>query len=256
MHIIPVVHPPAEAAHVAARPVAPLGLAGIAWIVARPSLLVRDGTVAPVGVWIVDLDDPRAPAGVDLTDGVASGERARARRRRSRDDAQRWLRSHYALRRILGACQDQDPLAIVFGPSASGQPQIEGAPGLAFSLAHSQGRALIAVSRAGAVGVDVERTRTGFHEMAIAQRIIGGGARAALEQTEPSHRTEAFFRLWVRHEAAVKCRGVGLVAAINRDLVDDLIVTDVDAGPGYAAAWALDAATSPVVTPLTYEWSN
>src|SRR5579872_2659557 len=237
MHVNPVVPPPVETAHVATRPVAPLGMAGAAWIVSRPVPVERDDALAPAGVWIVDLDDPAAPTDSELAAGVSRDEWARAQGR-SPDEARRWLRAHYALRGVLGACLNRGPLSISFVESVSGQPLIDDVPGFSFSLSHSGARALIAVSRAGAVGVDVERIRPGLHEAAIARRMIGDVARVALDETSSTRRTDAFFRMWVRHEAAVKCRGVGLVAAIGRDVARGLWVQDVDAGVGYAAALA------------------
>ncbi len=254
MHIIPAVHPPVEAAHVATRPVAPLGLAGAAWIVTRPVPVERDDTLTPVGVWIVDLDDARAPQGSELAAGLSGDELARASSR-SIDVARRWLRSHFALRRILGACLDQDPASLKIESTELGQPFVDGARGFAFSLSHSWDRALVAVSRAGAVGVDVERIRPGLHETAIAQRIIGGDASETLEKTTPSSRTDAFFRMWVRHEAALKCRGVGLVAAIGSDVADGLAVTDVEVGVGYAGALAIDGPALLNSTPICFDWT-
>jgi 4'-phosphopantetheinyl transferase len=254
MHVIPVVPPSVESSHVATRPVAPLGLAGVAWIVSRPVPVERDDVLAPVGVWVVDLDDPDAPDGNELATGVSDVEWTRARSRSS-VDARRWLRAHYALRRVLGACLDRDPLSVTFSESASGQPLVDGAPDLSFSLSHAGGRALIAVSRSGAVGVDVEPIRPGLHEAGIAQRMIGVAARVALEEAGSSRRTDAFFRMWVRHEAAVKCRGVGLVAAIGRDVSQGLWVEDIDVGVGYAAALALDSPSPSAVPTLTYAWT-
>jgi 4'-phosphopantetheinyl transferase len=255
MHLIPSVPVHVEPAHVATRPVVPLGLAGVAWLVTRPAPVASLSAVTPIGLWLVDLDDDRAPAGHELAAGVTSDEQARGARRRSGGDGQRWLRSHYALRRILGACLDRSPLSIEFHTNSSGQPHVDGTTKFTFSLAHSEGNALIAVSKAGDIGTDIERIRPGLHEEAIAHRVIGSRARAALEGVDPSRRTAEFFRLWVRHEAAVKCRGVSLVSAINRDIEHGLVITDVEAGDGYAAAWALDAATPPSVTPISYDWS-
>ena len=87
---------------------------------------------------------------------------------------------------------------------------------LRFNLSHSGGLALVAVTAGREVGVDLEVARRRVDELAIAARVLGG-AQAARLAADPRRASE-FMRAWVAHEAAVKCRGPGLSAAVAMPL--------------------------------------
>lgn len=89
------------------------------------------------------------------------------------------------------------PEDIVFTYNENGKPLTEGA---FFSVSHSHHVVGCAVSDRP-VGLDIERIRP------VPERL----GRAL----EPWERTEEFWRLWTRREAALKCRGDGLGAWKN-----------------------------------------
>jgi 4'-phosphopantetheinyl transferase superfamily len=80
-------------------------------------------------------------------------------------------------------------------------------------VSHSGGLALYAFSEATAVGVDVEVGRHTVDEVAIAARAIGADEAERLRALDPSLRRREFLRTWARHEAALKCLGLGIGAA-------------------------------------------
>jgi phosphopantetheinyl transferase len=84
---------------------------------------------------------------------------------------------------------------------------------LRFSLSHSGGLALIAVTAGREVGVDIECARERY--------------------------TAEFLRAWVAHEAVVKCRGVGLATPPAGPHPDDPWTAELDVGPPAAAAVAV-----------------
>jgi 4'-phosphopantetheinyl transferase len=96
-----------------------------------------------------------------------------------------------------------------------------------FNLSHTDGLALIAISHAREVGVDVERVRPVPRAAAIARRVFGPDEARAVAEAGEEHRDLTFHRLWVAHEARVK---LGAEAAE----VHELEVPD-----GYVAAVAL-----------------
>ncbi|MGH3168070.1 MAG: 4'-phosphopantetheinyl transferase family protein, partial [Trebonia sp.] len=105
-----------------------------------------------VDIWSVRLDGP-LPDGAWTT--LSDAERERARRLRAPGWRHDFVLSHYATREILARYTGTDPAALVFQHGARGKPK---AAGLAeFSLSHTDGLALVAVS-AAEVGVDVELT--------------------------------------------------------------------------------------------------
>jgi phosphopantetheinyl transferase len=151
---------------------------------------------------------------------------------------------------VLRAYLGTEP-QIELGPH--GKPRVDG---LHFNLSHSGHLRILAVAR-HEVGVDVEivSDRGDVNELAA----IGLPAeQAAHIATVPANQRNAVFhRLWVRHEARLKCHGVGLVAPLPADAAD--VVIDLNLGPGVAAAVAVQAsarssaAWPPPITALQWD---
>jgi 4'-phosphopantetheinyl transferase len=182
----------------------------------RPSL--PDGAVH---VWRADL----AAASSGLGKLLCSEEQARAQRILNQRDGELWRRSRGLLRALLGRYLQVEPEALRFSIGQHGKPlllpgtehstmvQHEGALSpdrLRFNLSHSAQWALYAVSSTCAVGVDVEVARRPVDEVAIARRILGAAVVERLQALDPDARRREFLRAWVRHEAALKCVGVGI----------------------------------------------
>jgi 4'-phosphopantetheinyl transferase len=206
------------------------------------------GTPGPLGpgevhLWRIGLDPPHPPAAAALTGVLSEDERRRAARFRSPVDAQRWTVSRVALRQILARYGRIEASDIVFVLGPTDKPALAGpsGPHLRFNLSHSAAMALVAVSVGPEVGVDVERVREGLDVMALAGRALPPSAVDELASIPATARTTAFFRLWVRHEATVKCLGIGLDDQSASVGTDGLVVEDVSASDGYAAAVAVAA---------------
>jgi 4'-phosphopantetheinyl transferase len=148
----------------------------------------------------------------------------------------RYLRAHAALRVILSGVTTA-PLE--FALREKGKPYLASAPEIRFNLAHSRGLALVAVARDVEVGVDIERIRPLPEYAAIAQRYFPPGF------DEPTG-VRDFFRHWTRFEALLKAHGSGLYGA-GAAPPGAWSVTEVDAGPNFAAAVAVEGASPKVV---------
>jgi 4'-phosphopantetheinyl transferase len=177
-----------------------------------------------VHVWRADLGAVPDELGYLLDDD----ERARAARFANARDAERWRRSHGLLRTLLGRYVQLEPASLRFAAGEHGKPalaQDTGAssaraerksappsdvPQLNFNMSHSRQLALYAFSHAGAVGVDVETARPRVDEVAIAARMLGDGEAQRLRALDPASRKREFLRAWTRHEATLKCVGVGI----------------------------------------------
>jgi 4'-phosphopantetheinyl transferase len=185
-----------------------------------------------VHVWRAALDDPGWPGPT----GLPTPERRRAAGFLSESAARRWTAARWALRGVLARYLGQAPGAIEIEPTETGKPRLAGSAGrLEFNLSHSGELALVAVARAGAVGVDVERVEPDRDLLALAERALRVDAARAVKDADPAARGEIFYREWTRHEARLKCLGVGLAGADSGVAVD---TADLDPGPGYAAAVA------------------
>lgn len=136
-----------------------------------------------------------------------------------------------------------------------GRPRLGDRPDLSLSVSHAGDRVLVAVSGAGAVGVDVEERA----------RVADGGLAAAI--LSPAERCRSVVPdlagTWVRKEAYLKARGVGLAvrpADVTLEEFDDrscvvrapglttvVTFTSIDVGDAYSAVSCLIGTRRPVV---------
>lgn len=212
-----------------------------------------------VHVWRVDLDHS-APALLARGTTLSPQEQARADRFRFMVDRRRWVAAHMALRLILAENTDTAPERLCFAHGPQGKPTIAGAGDAPhFNLSHSRALALIAVTRLGPVGIDVEWRRPQAPILEIARRVCAPGELATLCGLPPAHRVEAFYTCWTRKEALIKAEGSGMTAALDhfevtldpdqparalqvhgdREAAAGWAVRDLDPGPGYAGALAV-----------------
>ena len=119
------------------------------------------------------------------------------------------------LREMLGALQSIDPAAVRLTEGEFGKPELargSATAALWFSVAHCDDLLLVALSRQGDVGVDVERARPVDCWERVADRTLAPDERAellrAVERGEDPGRV--FLRHWCRVEAELKAIGCGI----------------------------------------------
>jgi 4'-phosphopantetheinyl transferase len=140
-----------------------------------------------------------------------------------------------SLRKVLSDYLGRPEAEIEIVRGEHGKPHLaEG--GLEFNLSHSGKLTLLAVSRSRPVGIDIEEVKPGRNFLALAERALGPGEVATVREAAPEERPGVFYRHWVRHEARLKCLGVGLFGAAPATPVE---VQDLDIAPGYTAAVAV-----------------
>lgn len=155
----------------------------------------------------------------------------------------RWLAARWALRRVLAGYLEQPPAAVEIAVDTSGKPRLPGDE-LHFNLSHSGDLALVAVSSSRPVGVDVERVEAARDLLSLAERALEEEEVEKVRAAPPAYRPIVFYAAWVRHEARLKCLGVGLAGPVPPTPV---AVQAVDVGPWYAAAVAVaDEEIGPV----------
>lgn len=214
-------------------------------------------------VWSIALDDADARDAERLA-WLDAEERARASRFRTPQLADRWRVAHVALRGILAAAVGRAPAALRFARDANGKPTLRDAPGLAFNLSHADGVALVAVSTAETVGVDVEALRPVPEMAGVAASHFAREEQDALWAADEAQRLPTFYRIWTRKEAYVKATGVGIGPALARFAVTaspepprllyaadtpDLAAWSLhalDAPAGYCAALCVGGTSGPV----------
>lgn len=90
--------------------------------------------------------------------------------------------------------------------SPEGVPFIPAHPHLYVSISHCRSAVAVAVSRVGAVGIDVESRRR--VSRGLMERVCSAEELATIDAATDS--TMCFLQLWTRKEAALKCLGTGI----------------------------------------------
>jgi 4'-phosphopantetheinyl transferase len=144
-------------------------------------------------------------------DDLSRSEWERAARFRFERDRRRFLVSRMALREVLAAELGCSPREIRLELTPTGKPILaEPAKGLHFNLSHSAHHALVGVSRAAPVGVDIEILRPLEDVEALARAHFDDQECAALLALPAAQRMRHFLRVWARKEACLKAWGAGL----------------------------------------------
>jgi 4'-phosphopantetheinyl transferase len=143
-------------------------------------------------------------------------ERARAERSRQADDRRRFILGRGVLRAVLGRRLDRAPASLIFGANPYGKPTLVDADGLAFNVSHSGDYVLVAVARAAAIGVDVERWRPDLDLVGVSRQVFTAGEQAWIAEGPDAEKTFRFFRQWTFKEAVAKAVGLGLSLDLQR----------------------------------------
>jgi 4'-phosphopantetheinyl transferase len=170
-----------------------------------------------VHVWAESLKKP-AEHILPLEQMLSRDERTRAQQFKFEADRNRFIMGRGLLRTILSSYVQAGPAQLCFMYSKRGKPalrDIRGQGELHFNVAHSKDVILIAVTRACAVGVDVEWIRPISDAGDIASRFFSPREAAKLMALPNDQRIPAFFNLWARKEAWLKATGDGLSEMLN-----------------------------------------
>ena len=130
---------------------------------------------------------------------------------------QRQLLAHAALRSLLSERLKIEARQITFHTGPQGKPKLADEDArLHFNLSHSGDLALIALSQAFEVGVDVEHIRPIRNLAKLAERFFTPSEASALAATPEADRTTALFRVWTRKESVLKATGLGIANGLQR----------------------------------------
>jgi 4'-phosphopantetheinyl transferase len=137
----------------------------------------------------------------------------------------------YLLSRATAA--PRTALLIKRGPR--GKPYLSTHPDVHFSITYSGDLALIAITRAGPVGIDIERVREVPEAAQISKRWLHGA--------DPAN----FFDHWTRREAHLKALGVGLSGLDLPPPGPEWSLGNFTPAEGYVAAWAVESKDVEIV---------
>jgi len=173
-----------------------------------------------VHLWFVPLngDATARAAALALLNPVEKGQAARFHFDRDRD---RYIFSHAALRKRLGAQLAIHPAAVQFSIGSTGKPHLtEPAAPIRFNLSHAGDYALIGLTTGPAIGVDLESLDRKVEYDDVVAQFFSVAEQIAWREIPPLQRSNTFLRGWTRKEAYVKARGDGLSHASTSYTVD------------------------------------
>lgn len=224
-----------------------------------------------IHVFAFSLDLPDSSVG-GLESLLSPNETARAGRFKHAEDRRRFIVGRAGLRSILAEYLGSIPTDIRFTYDTVGKPHLDDTMGerIRFNLSGSEGVGVLAVGRGHDLGVDIERVRPFPNALPIADRLFTDQEHRDLGALPRKQLDAAFFSLWTRKEAVVKCLGRGLTFPLDSfslsgwpDGAEHLVLQTTE-GPsdrwvlplpppsdGYVAALASDAA---LLTVRCFRW--
>jgi len=142
-----------------------------------------------------------------LLDG---GERSRAAAFHQTAARDAWIAARARLRTLVGCRLGCPPQEVAFALGEYGKPRVvRPETDLEFSLSHSGGSTLIALSGAGPVGVDLEPLHRGDELVSCVGQFCSDSERSHL----PPSSTADLLRIWCAKEAYLKAIGTGFSVA-------------------------------------------
>jgi 4'-phosphopantetheinyl transferase len=192
---------------------------------------------------------------------LSADELRRADRFRGEELRRRFVAGRGSLRAVLGLYLDRPPDSLSFAYGVHGKPRLADDPGVEFNLAHTQDVALCALADRRIVGVDVEAIKPVREFEKIIDRFFSAAEQEDFLGHQVPERVGAFFRGWSRKEAYLKARGTGLATRLDsfdvslvhqppslllrvdgsEEEAQRWTLVDLDVGPGYAAAVAVES---------------
>ena len=170
---------------------------------------LRDGGLQ---VWRLDLNGSESRGLLTQAyDVLTPEERQRASKMRTGTAPEEFVAGRGLLRRLLGASLNCDPRGVEIVLGAHRKPALRGMRMPHFNVSHSGGMVLIALSRTGPVGVDVEYMDSTVETMDVARAAFHSDDLRLIESAGTAQeRLLAFYGCWTRREAVAKADGRGL----------------------------------------------
>jgi 4'-phosphopantetheinyl transferase len=163
-------------------------------------------------IWLVEVDDEAATARaltllpapeVDRLSAVVASLRSQR------------LCAQAALRALVADAIGSTPLMVQLERDGLGKPYLVGDSGLQFNLAHSGKYAMVSLTMAGPIGVDVELPRAVSDLRSLARTMLADREYHWWCKLAEPAASEALFRRWTYKEAVLKALGLGLSGGLR-----------------------------------------
>jgi 4'-phosphopantetheinyl transferase len=229
-----------------------------------------------IHVWRASLDPPTRHV-ERLMRVLSNAEHSRAAQFCFERDRRRFIAGRGLVRMILGSYLTIPPDRLQLLPGMRGKPALPASQGsgMEFSVSHSHGLILCAVTCDRRIGIDLERIRAVPNTARMAERVLSPREFAVFRALPGEQRQAAFFVGWTRKEAYLKACAEGLSGPLDRIdvslppfeparwLTNDgdprassrWWLRDLAPAPGYAAALATEGDQLPPMTCTQWpEW--
>ncbi len=121
------------------------------------------------------------------------------------------------LRQILAAYLNQAGDKINIARTIHGKPYLLDYPEIQFNISHSAETLLVAISKAGAIGVDIEQTQAQRRDFsALVAKCFAQSEQNYWNSLPETEKAAEFYRFWTRKEAFVKAVGRGLAMGLQQ----------------------------------------
>jgi phosphopantetheine--protein transferase-like protein len=172
-------------------------------------------------LWVAYLEDFHEDQMQNAFENFLSPEeRVKNERYRHDRDRRLHLMARWMCRTILSRYEPEiEPFQWQFQPNIHGKPEVTGPKSmdgiLYFNITHTEGVVVMAISRSGQVGVDVERVGRPMDYLGMSRRFFAEIEAEAVSNISEAERSELFYRIWTLKEAYVKAIGKGLAHALD-----------------------------------------
>ena len=172
-------------------------------------------------LWVAYLDDfPEDQLQNAFENLLSPEEKVKNERYRHDRDRRLHLMARWMCRTVLSRYEPEiEAFQWQFQPNIHGKPEVTGPKNmdgiLHFNITHTEGVVVMAVSRSGPVGVDVERVGRPMDYLGMSRRFFAEIEAEAVRNGSEAERSELFYRIWTLKEAYVKAIGKGLAHALD-----------------------------------------
>lgn len=193
------------------------------------------------------LDLPEKIRHCDWQNILSTDEVTKAKRFHFDKHRIRYVNAHLAKRFILAHYLETLPKTIEFFQGDYGKPYIKNNPDKwHFNLSHSANKALIGITKACEIGVDIEQIKD-RELLLLAKRFFANHEAKAIENCQDGKTQQnLFFQVWSQKEAFIKAIGLGLRYPLEKfetpifPSPKEEVTLDLEAKPWYISSRQLD----------------
>lgn len=157
------------------------------------------------------------------SDTLADNEIQKAGRFHFATDRHTFVRTRTMLRGLLSRYAGVDAKKLTISYNKHGKPYLHNPDrdkAVFFNVTHSKDVALLAFTRQGEIGIDIEYMHDNVKYLELSRRFFSGQEYQALARLSGNELKMGFYRCWTSKEAFVKAVGTGLSSSLGKFAVN------------------------------------